>query len=235
MSDYAGDYPANHTCVQLPFNTYGDSSASPYDLPGFTSADVKIYKNGTETPRSSANGVTAHTTFNDIVGNNMVLIDLSDNTDAGFYAAGNEYSVAVVDDNEVNGRKWIGTFSIERAGGALAVLKSATHGLSALKTLIDTVDTVADAIKVKTDKLPGVALITGAIVDDAANSATTFKTNLSQTETDHFKDAFVTFTSGTLTGQTHRVSAYNGGTKFLTTAAFSAEPAAADTFEIINK
>ena len=82
MSDYAGDYPANHTCVQLPFNTYGDSSASPYDLPGFTSADVKIYKNGTETPRSSANGVTAHTTFNDIVGNNMVLIDLSDNTDA---------------------------------------------------------------------------------------------------------------------------------------------------------
>jgi len=75
-----------------------------------------------------------------------VHIDLSNNTDAGFYAAGNEYQVAivgaVVDTKTVNVP--LASFSIERANGILALLKSGTFGLSALKTLIDAVDDLVD-------------------------------------------------------------------------------------------
>ena len=47
---------------------------------------------------------------------------------------------------------WIGSFSIERAGGVLALLKGA-NSLSDIEGKIDTLDTVADAIKVATDKM----------------------------------------------------------------------------------
>jgi hypothetical protein len=56
----------------------------------------------------------------------MVTIDLSDNTDAGFYSAGHEYQVGVADvtiDTQTV-RFWLGTFSIERAGGVLSLIKS---------------------------------------------------------------------------------------------------------------
>ena len=43
--------------------------------------------------------------------------------------------------------------SVNQTGDGYAVVSSGTHGNAALKTLIDTVDTVADAVKVKTDQL----------------------------------------------------------------------------------
>jgi hypothetical protein len=43
---------------------------------------------------------------------------------------------------------------VAQTGDAYAIVNSGTHGNSALKTLIDTVDTVVDAVKAKTDNLP---------------------------------------------------------------------------------
>ncbi len=43
---------------------------------------------------------------------------------------------------------------VAQTGDAYAIVASGTYGNSALKTLIDTVDTVADAVKAKTDNLP---------------------------------------------------------------------------------
>jgi hypothetical protein len=75
----------------------------------------------------------------------------------------------------------------------------------------------------------------GSVVANGSNTGLTFCTDLAATATDHYKDAFLMFTSGALAGQVHKVTAYNGSTKFVTfTTAFSAAPSAADRFIIIN-
>ena len=61
--------------------------------------------------------------FDGITGNHVLIIDTSDNTVAGFYVTGKEYQVriegATVDAGAINA--FVGAFSIERAGGALAL------------------------------------------------------------------------------------------------------------------
>ena len=75
----------------------------------------------------------------------------------------------------------------------------------------------------------------GTIVDDAGNSTTVFKTNLTSAEDNYIKDAYVKFTSGANINQVKKISAYNGTSKVITTAAFTDEPAENDTFVIINE
>lgn len=156
---YLGDYPASHTAVCIPFDSFAAATGAPSAVTNFAAGDVQIYKNGGTTQRSSSSGIVVTTGFDSLTGLQMITIDLSDNTDAGFYAAGNEYQVAV-SDVTIDGqtvRFWAATFSIERAGGALALTKNGTYGLSALKALIDTLDDFVDtevaAIKAKTDQL----------------------------------------------------------------------------------
>ena len=54
--------------------------------------------------------------FDTITGNHMIAIDLSDNTDAGYYATGSQYAVRIegttVDAATINA--WVGAFSIGR-------------------------------------------------------------------------------------------------------------------------
>jgi hypothetical protein len=86
----------------------------------------------------------------------------------------------------------------------------------------------------------GVALksvdFTGAVVSDAGNTSSTFKTDLAESTNDHWKDALLRFTSGSLKGQIKKISAYDGTSKFVTvSSAFTAAPTAADTFDLINE
>lgn len=80
-----------------------------------------------------------------------------------------------------------------------------------------------------------IARPTGVIVDDANNSTTVFKTNLTSAESDYIKDAFVKFTSGDNVNQVKKVMAYDGISKVITTAAFTDKPLANDTFVIVNE
>jgi hypothetical protein len=81
----------------------------------------------------------------------------------------------------------------------------------------------------------GGARTTGAVVDDASNSASTFETNLSASANDHWNGAYLLFTSGTLAGQVRKITDYDGTTKFVSfTDAFTAEPTAADAFMLVN-
>jgi hypothetical protein len=92
---------------------------------------------------------------------------------------------------------------------------------------VDATDQLATAL--------AVGAITGAVVDDVLNSSTTFETNLSQATNDHFLDAWLVFTSGTLSGQVKKITDYDGTTKFVTVSGgFTAEPTAADAFQIVN-
>lgn len=126
MAEYLGDYPTGHTAVTIPFDSFAAATGASSATSNFAAADVQIYKDGGTTQRSSSAGITVSTSFDSQTGLQMILIDLSDNTDAGFYAAGHEYDVAVADIT-VDGqtlRFWAGKFSIERAGGALALVKA---------------------------------------------------------------------------------------------------------------
>lgn len=77
--------------------------------------------------------------------------------------------------------------------------------------------------------------LTGLVVDDVANSSSTFKSDRTEAVDDYWKDALLRFTSGNLAGQVKKITGYNGTTKFFTTGAFTAEPTADDNFALINK
>lgn len=128
MHPYLGDFATGST-VYVPFSTFGASGES-LTLTGLAVGDVKIYKNASMTERSSTAGITLMDTdgidLDTRTGIHGFSIDLSDNTDAGFYAAGNEYFV-VVDSVTINAQtvRFVACqFSIERSGGALAVVKA---------------------------------------------------------------------------------------------------------------
>lgn len=68
-----------------------------------------------------------------------------------------------------------------------------------------------------------------------SNTATSFLTNFSQTTDDYWKDSLLLFTSGNLSGQLKKVSAYNGTTKFITvSSAFTGTPSSGDRFILVN-
>jgi hypothetical protein len=114
MVPYLGDYNTTET-VHIPFNTFtsNDPTASA-TITDLAAGDIEIHKDGSATQRSSDAGVTVSIDFDSVTGNHMVHIDLSDNTDAGFFTAGSRYQVRVegttVDAGTINA--WIATFSI---------------------------------------------------------------------------------------------------------------------------
>ena len=123
---YYGDYPVDHAGVVIPFNAFtsNDPSASA-TITDFANTDVHIHKNGSLTERASSSGVAIDIDVDAITGGHWITIDLSDNDDAGFYVAESEISVRIegvtIDGATVNA--FVGSFSIERAGGSLALLK----------------------------------------------------------------------------------------------------------------
>lgn len=75
----------------------------------------------------------------------------------------------------------------------------------------------------------------GTVLTDGGNSSSSFKTDLTESTTDHWKDSLILFTSGTLAGQLKKVSGYNGTTKFITvSAAFTGTPSNGDGFILVN-
>lgn len=73
------------------------------------------------------------------------------------------------------------------------------------------------------------------VVANGGNTDTTFKTSLTESSNNYWKDALVTFVTGALAGQVKKVASYDGTTKFLTfTSAFTTAPTAGDKFQIIN-
>lgn len=93
-----GTVPAGST-VYIPFSTYAGSTGASATCTGFAVTDVEIYKNGSTTQRASDAGIALLDTdgidFDSITGLHGFSIDLSDNTDAGFYAVGSWYWVVV--------------------------------------------------------------------------------------------------------------------------------------------
>lgn len=96
---------SSRTHVRFQFSTHAGTGGNVAPLSAFEAADLRIYKAAdgaafSATQRSSANGITMTSPFDSLTGFHDVDIDLTDNTDAGFYAAGGFYSVVLAPDTE---------------------------------------------------------------------------------------------------------------------------------------
>lgn len=114
MVSFFGDYDTTETVI-IPFNTFtSDDPSASATITNLAAGDIEIHKDGSTTQRSSDAGVTVTIDFDTVTGNHIASIDLSDNTDAGYYSAGSRYQVRMegttVDGATINA--WIGAFSI---------------------------------------------------------------------------------------------------------------------------
>src|ERR1043165_3701941 len=81
--------------VRIPFSSFDKDDGSSITMTNYAAADILVYKDGSTTERASTNGYTATTDFDGKTGKHLGIIDLSDNSIAGFFSAGSEYIVAV--------------------------------------------------------------------------------------------------------------------------------------------
>lgn len=93
------------THVRFQFSTHAAAGGNIAPLSAFEAADLRIYKatDGaafSATQRSSSAGITMTSPFDSLTGVHDVDIDLTDNTDSGFYAAGSSYTVVLSPDSE---------------------------------------------------------------------------------------------------------------------------------------
>jgi hypothetical protein len=97
MAIHLGAVAANST-IYIPFASY-DAAGASATLSGLATTDIEVYKNGSATARASDNGYALLDTdgidFNAKTGINGFSVDLSDNSDAGFYVVGGFYWVVV--------------------------------------------------------------------------------------------------------------------------------------------
>lgn len=92
-------YPVENDTLPILFDTYSGSTGASATMTGLAVTDIEIYKDGGTTQRASDAGYTLLDTdgidIDGITGIHGFSIDLSDNTDAGFYEVGPWYHVVV--------------------------------------------------------------------------------------------------------------------------------------------
>ena len=154
MADHLGSYntATTRTHVRFQFTTHAASGAPVAPSSAFESADLRIYRANvsaafSDTQRSSANGITMTSPFDSVTGLHDVDIDLTDNTDAGFYAAGYLYSVVLIPDETVDSlavTKVLAYFEIGPPPVNVTQVGGTTQTAGDLATMITTVDDLLD-------------------------------------------------------------------------------------------
>jgi len=81
------------------FDSFDGGTGASITMSGFTALDINVFKDGSTTERTSDAGYvlldTDGTDFDMITGIHGFSLDLSDDTDAGFYAVGSWYHVVI--------------------------------------------------------------------------------------------------------------------------------------------
>lgn len=95
--EYLGDFAGTETMVVV-FDSFNSNGAS-VTLTGLATTGIEIYKGSSTTQRSSDSGYALIDTdgidVDSTTGVHGFTVDLSDNTDAGFFATGNDYYIVV--------------------------------------------------------------------------------------------------------------------------------------------
>lgn len=100
---------STRTHVRFQFSTHAAAGGNVAPNSAFEAADIRIYRANdgaatSATQRSSSAGITMTSPFDSLTGFHDVDIDLTENTDAGFYASGYQYSVVLAPDETVDGQ-----------------------------------------------------------------------------------------------------------------------------------
>ena len=179
MTVHLGHYNASssRTHVRFQFTTNDGSGGAVAPSSAFEAADLRIYRAAgntgfSATQRSSSAGITMTSPFDSVTGLHDVDIDLTDNSDSGFYAAGFLYSVVLVPDETVDSQTVVSVLAcfeigppqvnVTQFGGTAQSGGDLVSLLTTLTNYVDTeiaailaaVDTEVGAIKAKTDGLP---------------------------------------------------------------------------------
>lgn len=106
---HLGNYntSSTRTHVRFQFSTHAAAGGNVAPSSGFENTDIRIYKAAdgaalSDTQRSSSSGIAMSSPFDSLTGFHSVDIDLTDNADSGFYAAGSFYSVVLAPDETVD-------------------------------------------------------------------------------------------------------------------------------------
>ena len=245
MYPYLGNFATGAT-IFFPFATYSSAGAS-VTLTGLAVTDIEVYKGASMTQRASDAGYALVDTdgidIDGITGIHGFTIDTSDNTDAGFYAAGNDYTVVVlavtVDSQTVN--FIAGRFSIENRSVASDVTKwNGTAVATPTTAGVPEVDvTYLNGSTTELLKfLASASTIIRGTVDNAAHTPTTTEfeaDDITTAAADHYNGRLVIFTSGTLLGQAARINDYAkvGSNGHFTVSTLTSAPANNDTFCVV--
>lgn len=211
-------YPvAGDTLVHL-FDTFDGGTGASITMTGLAVTDIEIYKDGGTTQRSSDAGYTLLDTdgidFDSLTGIHGFSIDLSDNTDSGFFEVGPWYHVVVssitVDSQTVSfvacafrilsaTRGMTGTALPDAAADAAGGLPISDAGALDLDAMNANVSTAIAGVVTGTAQAGAAGTITLAAGASATN--------------DIFNGMTVVTTGGTGPGQSRQVYDYDGSTK----------------------
>lgn len=107
MMDGLGFYNTSgtRTVVRRIFTTHAKTGGNIAPLSAFEAADIRIYRAAdsvahSNVQRNSSNGITMTSPFDTLTGVHEVAIDLTDDSDSGFYAAGYRYTIVLSPDSE---------------------------------------------------------------------------------------------------------------------------------------
>lgn len=181
---YIGDFAEDHAAIPIHFTTHTSTGALVAPSSAFTTSDVSIYKNGSATQKTSANGLTMTSPFDSIVGRHLLMIDTSNDTgDAGFWVSGADYRVEINSAKTVNSIVQTGvvlaTFSVENRSATTAKIQAAaaaaiTAASPIAATLPTATQTSIDNIEADTNELQS---------DDYPTRFTTIDSNLTTIDT----------------------------------------------------
>jgi hypothetical protein len=192
--EYLGDFEGTET-LTIWFDTFDSNgaSATAAGSPAFATSDIEVYKGSSMTQRSSDSGYALIDTdgidLDGTTGINGFTIDISDDTDSGFYATGNDY-IVVVTGMVIDGQ------SVNFIAARFSIRNRSGEGIRALlpTALVDgKMDSYVDGLTVGAGGISTVA--TGATV-------TTGVETLTYTSTEE------------LDGSTHDVEDSGGSTEF---------------------
>ena len=173
----------------------------------FVAADFRIYKDGSSSEKTSANGITVTSPWDSLVGTHLIEIDTSNSTgDVGFWTSGSAYRVVIVTAKTVDSKDpsnvCVGEFSLElqtadvrKIGGDaqsaidLKDFADAGYDPAANKVLgvvlVDTTTTNTDMRGTDNAALAATALSTatwtGTLATNIGTTNTTVATNLDAT------------------------------------------------------
>jgi len=201
---YMGDY-ADDSTVRIFFTTSNGSGGAVAPSTAFEAADIVIYKNNSATQKATTNGITMTSPFDTVTGLHLVEIDCSNDTgDAGFWVAGNDYSVVLSPDETVDSQTVVAAiaqFSIENrivsaVSGNVAGIAGTITTLDGLNNFdpasdivanVTTVDSVSGNVTVGTiaaNAVSASALATDAVTEIQSGLATSAALATAQADLD---------------------------------------------------